>query len=263
MTEQPIPYVRELRSELVHGIDRARSRRVRGRVALAAAAAAAAVALTLGLWLPDGGGGSSALAVTKQDGWITLRIADATADPDQMTAELRAAGIDGEVTVRPVSPSLVGRWAAVETRPSAAAKPGEAVSVTELIDEPPRARDAADVERLLSIDFDPDALRVPEDFDGGVLLTAGREPRGDELYAESGSAFAPGEPLHCTGIERLPRSEAERAIAARGYEVHTVAEVEEGEGDVGVGAQLLSTRPMAPNVGRRTSRREIGINVSS
>ena len=246
------PYVDQLRADLVEGVRRERGRRARRQL--------------------DGGEDSSALAVTREGRWITLRIADATADPGKMTAELRAAGVGGEVRVRPVSPSLEGRWAAVETRPARPAKPGEAVSVTELVDEGPRGRDAADVRRLLRVDFEPDALRVPKDFEGRVLLTAGRAPRGNELYAESASAFARGEPLYCSGIDRLPRRAAERAIAQRGYAVHTVVEPlpprrggkprPRGAADVVVGAQLASTRPMAPNVDRPKGRREMILYVA-
>ena len=273
MTSEPVPYVRRLRAELVQAVGRAQTRHSRRRLVAATATAALAVALLLGIELAGDGHRSTALAVTKHDGWITLRISDATADPREMTNELRAAGIEGVVRVHPVSPSLVGKWAAVETRPPAPAAPGESVSATELANEPPGRRDRGDVDRLLSIDFAPEALRVPEDFRVRVLLTAGRAPRDGELYAESGSAFAAGEPLHCSGIERLSPAGAKRAIAAKGYEVHTVVQpaaarsgkptARRADVDAVVGAQLLSTRPMAAGVGAPTSRREIVLYVSS
>lgn len=279
MTPDPIPYVPQLRSQLVNGVARERARRKRRRrhVFAGAVVAALAAALVLGIATLDEGDRSTALAVTRDDRWITVEIADATAEPRRMTQELRDAGINGEVKVRPVSPSLVGRWAALEARP-ATPTPGreQIVSITELVDEPPGPTGGPGLppieRRLFSIDFDRDKLRIPVDFKDRVVLTAGRAPQGEELYAESASAFAPKEPLHCTGIERLPPAQAERAIAARGYKVHTAFQPDfrlppdrqrRGKAKAVVSAQLVPTRPTAHGVGRPRSRNEIVLFVSS
>lgn len=279
MNPEPIPFIHQLRADLVEGVARHRSRRRRRRHALAASGLAALAALlVLGIGTLDDGDRSTALAVTRDEHWITVEIADATADPDRMTKELRAAGIDGEVTVKPVSPSLVGRWAAVEVHPSspvdAGGNPNEkVVSVTELVDEAPGvdagAGTGGDEDRLFSIDFEHDKLRIPAGFRDRVVLTAGRAPRGDELYAETGSAFGPGEPLRCSGVERLSPAEAEAAIAARGYEVHRVVQPDLRSREpvrdpkFVIGAQLVGTRPMAPDVGTPRGRHEIILYVSS
>jgi hypothetical protein len=283
MNPEPIPYIDRLRTELVEGVARDRPRRRRRRHVLAASAVAALAALlVLGIGTLDGGDRSTALAVTRDDHWITVEIADATADPDRMTKELRAAGIDGEVVIKPVSPSLEGRWVALEVFASTPVQAGEnpnekIVSITELADEAPRGGPGAgrpNEDRLFAIDFDHDEMRIPNDFRDRVVLTAGRAPRGDELYTQSASAFAPGEPLHCTGIERLSPTAAEEAIAAKGFRVHRVV-VPDPESlpgsprppvsgpDVVIGAQLLSTHRLAREAPSPHGREEMILFVSS
>jgi hypothetical protein len=277
MNSEPIPYIERLRTELVNGVAREPARRKRRQRFAASALAAVTAVLVLGIATVDVSDRSTALAVSRDDRWITVEIADATADPRRMTQELRDAGINGEVKVRPVSPSLVGRWAALEARPATPLPGPEAiVSITELVDEPPGAAapPSSGAERRLSaVDFHPDRLRIPVDFEDRLVLTAGRAPRGEELYAESASAFAPGEPLHCTGIERLSPARAETAVAAKGYRVHTVVETPPPRSGkpvqrrtrprVVIGAQLLSTRPTARGVGPPRGRNEIVLYVSS
>ena len=288
MTYDKIPYLERLRADLVTGIARQRARRARRRrlgVAGAAVLVAAAVPLAGAL---DRGRGSAALAITKTPRWLELRIADATAGPERMTRELREAGVPGEVRVVPVSRSLVGRWAALETQPSPSRErldPGtrellerhdrelrhkrrllnarERAEV-ERLHRRDRERDRVDVRRLNSIQFRPDVIRIPlsirEGFTGRLLLFAGRGPRNDELYAESGSAFESGEPLHCTGIERLSPAEAGRAIMALGYRV-VWADPAPRRGRAPVG-KILGARFFTTRDGQPRSRNEILVTVS-
>ena len=285
MNPDPIPFVDELRAELVEGAGRHRPRRMRRQTALAAAAVAAlAVLLVLGVGSLGDGDRSTALAVTRGDDWITVEIADATADPDRMTKELRAAGIDGEVVVKPVSPSLEGRWVAIEVFASTPVRAGEnpseeVVSITELVDEaPPGSPGAgaggADENRLFAVDFDHDEMRIPNGFRDRVVLTAGRAPAGDELFSHSASAFAAGEALHCTGIERLSPTAAEDAIAAKGFKVHRVVVPDPsslpgspgppvGGPEVVVGAQLVPTHRLARDAPSPRGREEMILFVST
>lgn len=108
MTSPPA-YVEDLRSALVGGIARDVRRRRRRLAGALPAVAVVAAGLAAGL-APRGP--AHALAVTRTPETIELRIADATAGPGQLTRELRAAGIDGEVRTVPVEPALVGKWAA-------------------------------------------------------------------------------------------------------------------------------------------------------
>ena len=160
-----VPFVEDLRRGLVRGIERdARRRRRIARSAAVACAVALAVALPLGLAdrSPD-----RALAVSRGAGTIELRIADASAGAEQMTRELRAAGIDGEVRLVPVEPELVGRWAAVA--------------------EVAGRNTPAETVRLNHIAIASDAVRIPveqvRESTGRFLFLAGREPQAGEAPA--------------------------------------------------------------------------------
>jgi hypothetical protein len=63
---------------------------------------------------------SPALAVTRDGGWLELCIADAGASPQELTDDLREAGVHGEVRLVAVPEPMVGTWAVVletEDRP--------------------------------------------------------------------------------------------------------------------------------------------------
>lgn len=207
MSAEPIPYLEQLRGELVNGAARAHTHRARRRRAVTAAAIpVAAGALVLASGTIDGGKRSSALAVTKTRHATVLRLADPGAGGGQLTRDLHAAGIDGDVRTEPVSPSLVGTWRARFV-------PGDA--------DTSQSQDDFKAASVSIVGRAPTAL-VPSDFKGEAKLVVGRAARPGELYAFSGSAFGPGEALHCSGIDHLSPAEAERAIAAKGFRVHTV-----------------------------------------
>jgi hypothetical protein len=159
------PFVDDLRRKLVRGIERDARRRRRSARAVAVAgsvALAAAVPLGLGARSPD-----RALAISRSAGIIELRIADASAGAAQMTRELRAAGIDGEVRVVPVEPALVGRWAAVA--------------------EVARLRGREETVRLDRVETSPSRVRIPvaqvRESTGRFVFFAGRAPRAGEAPA--------------------------------------------------------------------------------
>jgi len=155
------PFVADLRHDLVRGIERdTRRRRRTARVAAGVSAAALAAALPLGLATR---GPERALAITRTPTTIELRIQDASAGADQLTRELRAAGVDGEVRVVPTGPELVGRWAAV----------AELAGGT-----------APETVRLDRIRIGSDTIAVPvepvRESTGRLVFLAGREPRAGE-----------------------------------------------------------------------------------
>jgi len=82
--------------------------RVRRAPAIVAAAAFAAVPLVTVLAGTDAS--SQALAITRTATTLELRIADASAQPDELTRELNDAGIRGRVLVIPVAPARAGTW---------------------------------------------------------------------------------------------------------------------------------------------------------
>ena len=214
MSADRFPYLEQLREELVEGAVRARARRARRRrLATVAAVPAAAVTFVIASGTFDGGGRSSALAVTKTRHGAVLRVADTRAGGGKLTRDLHAAGIEGDVRTEPVSPSLVGTWRAQFVNADPAPPPG--------VGEAPPTDDFKAA--TIAIGGRGPTVVIPVGFKGSAKLVVGREAKPDEVYAFSGSAFAPGEALHCSGIDDLAPEEAERAIAAKGFRVHIVA----------------------------------------
>ena len=113
MTPSELPFLDDLRTHLVAAVARRRRRR----------RAALAVALPTLLALGLAGGITAqpdpALAVEREGNWIVLRIEDAEASAEQMSAELAEAGVDAEVRVVPAAPERSGRWACVAELPGA------------------------------------------------------------------------------------------------------------------------------------------------
>jgi hypothetical protein len=189
MTTDQFPFLDDLRAGLVRAASHERARRRRRRrLALAAAGAGTLVAGLLALSLLGDRGEGAALAITRDDRGIVVRIADADASPEELTAELQAAGIEAQVRAVPVSPSLAGKWIDIEGF-------GQHEEIAHRVD-----------------------LRLPAGFKGRLRLDVGRPARPGERYALTQSAFRPGEPLHCRGIEGLAPAEAETAIRRLGYE---------------------------------------------
>jgi hypothetical protein len=158
---------------------RAPERRRSPRVALAGAIALAVVLAGVLVALPSRT--APALAVTQTDGTLELRIADATAGPDELTRELREAGVRGEVRLLPVPADQVGTWAVVEER---AAPPGTKPNLD------PNGHNEV---RLSSIDFGREALRLPLDkvrqSTGYFVFWAGRAAQPGEKAIDGPQAF--------------------------------------------------------------------------
>jgi hypothetical protein len=159
---------------------------------MAAAAVAVAVALAA---LPSGKHGprpGTALAITDVAGGTRVRIADASASAERVERELGRAGITASVGSAPVSPSLVGTWTTVSGTPA--------------------LRDAASEDAEIGHGVD---LNVPRGYAGRLKLRIGRTARPGEDLRLSSSAFAEGEPLHCSGVERLDGRAADAEIRRR------------------------------------------------
>lgn len=98
-----LPVVERFRAPLL-----AATPRRRRRLPAVAVATAAALAGTLVTGLVRTGG--PALAVTTSGGVLELRIDDATAGADELTRDLRAAGVDATVRTIAVTPERAGTW---------------------------------------------------------------------------------------------------------------------------------------------------------
>lgn len=178
----------ELRTDLVAGVSRYHHRRRRRRLTVVATGAVGALVAVLAVALP-GGGTEEALAVSRGHGVIELRIADATAGSAQMTEQLRAAGIDGEVDTVPVIPELVGTWVAAHEKPRGAP---QATRVPEGL---PALREQL---RGDEIDRTDDVIRIPVD------RVRGETSHYFVFYA--GRAAVPGERSIDTRVDPIPTS---------------------------------------------------------
>jgi hypothetical protein len=194
--ERSIPYADALRAELVAAVGRRRHQPLRAprRLVLTAAAAVLAVAVPFGVALVTGRGGR-ALAISDQDGTITVRLLDAGADPAKVGRELRDAGVDAEVSSVPVPPGQAGTWVA-------------AVGSPEL---------AGQLERSGAV------LRLPAATPGRIELVIGRPARQGERYAVVGGELDATAPelagLRAGCLLGLDAAVAERQLVHRGLRV--------------------------------------------
>jgi hypothetical protein len=163
-----IPYLVRLREDLVTGIARRQQRVVarRRRMALVLTPAAVAGAV-LATTLP--GGSSPALAIAKEGDWIEVQIADAAASEAQMESELRAAGIDADISLTPTTAEHVGRWTCINVATSAFTDPSRQPD-----DEP----QLPDVRSHLRVT--PEVLSVQRGFADRLVLVVGRAPEAGE-----------------------------------------------------------------------------------
>jgi hypothetical protein len=174
------------------------TRRV-GRFGLAAAAASIVAAVALigmeAFTAPAGAG----IKFERQEGYLVASVVDLRADPDAMRAAFRDHGLDIQLELVPVSPSLVGEIVA-----SSESDPG----IEHL---PDRARGCPEEMRC-----GPIGLRIPFGWDGEAEIVLGREARASESYLSAGNAFAPGEALHCaTGVIGATVAAAREVVGRR------------------------------------------------
>jgi hypothetical protein len=163
-----------------------RSRR-RFRFGLAGSATAVAVAAAVAV-LAAGSAvrPTSANAVsfrTASSGEIIATVTDPFAAQAQLDAAFAKEGLHITVSLMPVSPSIVGTVLYV----------GE-------------SRGGAQIQTLQGGHCLTGGggcaigLKIPHGFSGSGSITLGRPAKPGERYESAASAFAPGEPLHCSGL---------------------------------------------------------------
>jgi hypothetical protein len=82
---------------------------------------------------------------------------------------------------------------------------------------------------------------IPATFTGSGSIILGRPAQPGEQYAATGSAFAPGETLHCSGLIDAQVAAAEPILAADGITVTWTAPTGAG------GETIVTTTPPADN----------------
>lgn len=151
---------------------------------------------------------AGAIAVERRGDFLYLRVEDATADPEAMTQDLRANGLDARVELIPASPSYVGRWIRVNGNAGIGGYDHRIDAVQDQVLE--GAQPGAEV------------LEVPADLRSPLLLEVGRPAEDGERWAIAAAADAPDETkqgglIHCLQLSSPP--EIDDALRERGYHV--------------------------------------------
>lgn len=161
----------------------ARKRPRSPRTRVAGVVAAAAVVVTAGLAMvlsPDPA--LAAVQVTRASGRIEVMLVDLESNPGTVEAELRAEGLDIDVVAVPTGPSERGRFTDI-----VASDP----DVLDIHDESNPGRSFV-------------GFSVPEGWKGSLDLRLGRRAEPGEGYEAFTDAFAPLEPLACSGLFAQP-----------------------------------------------------------
>jgi hypothetical protein len=157
------------------------------RLGLAGAAtAAAAVTVVAALTARSAVSPTTADAVafrTASNGEIIATVTDPFAAQAQLNAAFAKQGLNITVSLVPVSPSIVGTVLYV----------GESSTGSQI--QPLQGGHC-----LTGGGGCPIGLKIPKDFTGSGSITLGRPAKPGEEYESAASAFAPGEPLHCSGL---------------------------------------------------------------
>jgi len=157
-----------------------------------------------------------ALAVAKHGDALYLRVGDALADPEAMTNDLQAAGLDARVEIIPVGPSSVGVWVyLVNDSTSGYNDPRFIDLFRQMYPEEDEGTEQAGIPHTR-------VLEVPADFSTPITLQVGRAAADGETWVMSHTRDTPDETLpggilYC--LQDLVPPEADRILQELGYEV--------------------------------------------
>ncbi len=169
-----MPYLTDLRENLVTGIGQRQRRIARRLRAALVLVPAALIGVVVATSLP--GGSSPAFAIERDGDWIEVRIADAAASEAQMESELRAAGIDADIILIPTTAEHVGQWTCIASGFHFLTDPSSQP------DRPPQGPDTRSFLRIT-----PEVLHVQPAFTNDavdrLVLVIGRSPQAGEQPA--------------------------------------------------------------------------------
>jgi hypothetical protein len=193
------------RATRAHGRRTARAVRLRGpsRAVLAALAAAAIiVALIAANFLRQPTVAAAGVRFSHAKGYIVAHITDPQASAASLTKAFADEGLNIHLSLAPVSPSLVGTVLYVGEDGTSSGGGIDALQGGHCFTGGGGC---------------PIGLRIPRDYRGEAYITLGRAAQGDESYASTTSIFAPGEPLHCSGLIGVRVAQIRGVLADRGY----------------------------------------------
>jgi hypothetical protein len=197
-------------------------------IVLAVAALIAVVVLASGL--PGGGARLGPAPATgavvfraRESGVIVALVKEPYAAQSRLDAAFAGHGFDIQVSLLPVSPSLVGTLIYVSEEGEAIRPLGHGPCLT--------GGGGCAV-----------GVTIAADFSGKGYITLGRPARPGEGYESQASAFAPGEPLHCSGLLGAHVSDAVGVLSA--HRLTATWREDESQGRSSK-SQTLSAPPMA------------------
>jgi hypothetical protein len=157
-----------------------------------------------------------ALAVVQRGDTLYLRVEDALANPEAMTNDLHAAGLDASVELIPVGPSSVGVWVdVVNDSTTGYNDPRISDLIRQMYPDENEGTAQAGIPHTR-------VLEVPADFSTPITLRVGRAAANGETWVMNHMRDAPDETraggiLYC--LQDLDPPEADRILRELGYEV--------------------------------------------
>ncbi|KAB2368152.1 hypothetical protein [Actinomadura montaniterrae] len=150
---------------------------------------------------------AAALSFTRKGRYIDVRIRDPYADPARYKQEFAAHGLHVNLSLVPVSPSIVGTVVMEDT--GATARPDD---VTEI-----RVKGACEV--ASGGDDCTVGVRIREGYTGTATIVFGRAARHGEQYESTAAATARGEAMHGMVYRKRHVSEVLAALKKRNVTV--------------------------------------------
>ncbi|MEU9884801.1 hypothetical protein [Sphaerisporangium sp. NPDC051011] len=206
------PLARELFEEITRAVAPAPPRRrwaVKPRSRWIAALTAVAAVAAIGV----GSAPASAALDIKRDGdYYIITVKDLFANPDVYQAELRARGLDIDLTVLPTSASNARTLFVINgVQPREPGRPvsGDVRTPITTVDEP------GPCERFGGCAA---TLKVPVGYKEKAEIVLGREARPGEEYKLPPGIDLPGEPLHCVRYVNMTVAEILPILRERGVE---------------------------------------------
>lgn len=165
---------------------------------LAAAAVVVVLAVIVGSALIGSRPAAAGVRFTRDDGYIVATVTDPAAASEQLRAAFAEHGLDIDLQLVPVSPSLVGTVVFLGD---------EGSDVIETLQQGKCVTGGGGC---------PIGLRISTDFTGHAEITLGRRADAGEQFMSAADGFGAGEALHCSNLMGAPVTKALPELEARG-----------------------------------------------
>jgi hypothetical protein len=218
-----------------------RGRRTLGAALIAALAAIVAVTLSL-LLSPSSTPSAEALSFSRQGGYVIARIVNPYASVSELRRELAANRLHVALKLVPASPGSVGKVVMIDVN-------GSPSSGIQPLQEGKCANGPCTV-----------GVKVARDYKGTGYVVIGRPAKPGERYESTPirGSFAPGEALHCSGLEGATLKRALAVLHSKGLAV-TLRRVASGATASGAGG--LSRKVVERRLTLQRRRRAGGLKA--